>query len=115
MLQNVVVLYRRTITFSNILSTNQSRLHIPAEECDERGARGGGAQVCHQHEGAPPGLVGDALPVEAPRVGVYAAHLARPEAVERHAPRRARRVCRRRYVNMVAVLVVGVGCIQAPS
>ena len=29
MLHNVVVLYRRTITFSYITSTNQSQLHIP--------------------------------------------------------------------------------------
>ena len=29
MLQNAVVLYRRTITFSYIVSTNQSRLYIP--------------------------------------------------------------------------------------
>ena len=28
-LHNVVVLYRRAITFSYIVSTNQSRLHIP--------------------------------------------------------------------------------------
>ena len=29
MLHNVVLLYRRTISFSYIVSTNQSRLHIP--------------------------------------------------------------------------------------
>ena len=45
MLQNAVVLYRSTITFSYTVSTNQSRLRIPTDLIREEEKLGGSGDV----------------------------------------------------------------------
>ena len=55
MLHNAVVLYRRTITFSYIVSTNQSWLHIPTVGA---AAAAAGANVDDDGEGNEEQVVG---------------------------------------------------------